>query len=117
MSEERMNYLLEQAYHNYLYTDEVEEIKDYLNQLQQENQQLKEETEKLNHIIDKQDRDITTISNGNKRLNNVLDEIREWSKKKKQKMYKSRNQIAVYMLNDLLQILDKVKENEKRDNT
>lgn len=46
----------------------------------------------------------------NQQLKSVLDEIREWSKKKKQKMYKSRNQIAVYMLNDLLQILDKVKE-------
>lgn len=84
-----------------------------------ENQQLKEENENLNHIIDKQDRDITTISKGNKRLNNGLDEIKEYVIKHRQiydidgSIEKQIDEFDVLASpKRILQMIDKVKENE-----
>ena len=37
-----------------------------------------EEIEKLNYIIDKQDRDIVALSNGNRKLNNIINELEKW---------------------------------------
>ena len=38
---------------------------------------LENEIERLNYIIDKQDRDITALSNGNRKLNNIINEIKK----------------------------------------
>lgn len=35
------------------------------------------EIERLNYIIDKQDRDIVALSNGNRKLNNIINEIKK----------------------------------------
>ena len=47
---------------------------------------LEKEIEKLNYIIDKQDRDIVALSNGNRKLNNIINEFDEWLKEKKEQM-------------------------------
>lgn len=91
-----------------------------INELQQENQQLKEEkisyddliNSRLGYVI------LTTLEKENIRLSeqvylykSVLDEIREYIKEREPRV-RIYGQ-ATFNIDDLLQILDKVKENER----
>lgn len=67
-----------------------------------------EEIKRLNYIIDKQDRDITALSNGNRKLNNIINNFEKWLEEyisllKEPDIYEEQT------LEDLKEVLDKLR--------
>jgi DNA polymerase II large subunit len=71
MNKERLEYLVNEMYYNYLEQDEAQELVNYINDLQQR-----------------------------------IDKAKDFCNKQKQKMYKSRNKIALFVLMKLEKILN-----------
>lgn len=76
MSKERLEYLMNQTYYNYLYTDEAQELIDYINQLQQENQQLKSVLDEIRDVLNNQMdyREFVDVVNA---IEEILDKVKE----------------------------------------
>lgn len=97
MSEERLEYLVNKMYYEYLDTIEAKELIDYIEQSKLTNQALsgclKIDKEKIDYYVDRCEQ-----------LEKVLDEIREYIKEKE----KDGTLWSVKATDGLLQILDKV---------
>ena len=75
-----------------------------------ENDKLENEIDNLNYIIDKQDKDITILSKGNKQLKDVIEEAREYIEDWLFNAGGNGASMNYEDINELLQILDKVKD-------
>lgn len=69
----------------------IDKTLNYINTLQQENQSLKAQ--------------IDLLEDNRKYLNNKMEKVEKFCKEQKQKMYKSRNKIAVFVLSKIEDLL------------
>ena len=78
MNEERLEYLVNEMYYNYLEQDEAKELIDYITNLQQENTQLKSVIKEIREYIKEKEKDGTlwTVKSTDEILE-ILDKYQE----------------------------------------